>query len=232
MVLKAIFFDLDYTLYDQRQYLLGAFWDVADTIATECHLDTESLYSSLLAVWEGIGTDYSYLFNDWLNQLGLSTQARIKRCMDAFHAHQPKSLTLYPGVDQTLCDLKNGYLLGLITDGDTSMQQRKVAALNLVERFDLIVYTKQLTLNKPDPRIFQYALREAKLSATQTAYVGDHPVKDIIGARRAGLYAVRLLSGEFRDLPDDERFPPHHRIKDIKCLKKLVEEIETCGDLG
>jgi len=222
---QDIFFDLDYTLYDQRQYLRGAFEDVAYTIANECYLDPASLYRSLLATWERVGTDYGYLFNDWMAQLGISTQSHIKRCIEAFHAHQPKSLMLYPGVKQMLQDLKNDYLVGLITDGDAGMQQSKVAALNLEGRFDLIVYAGHLALRKPDPRIFQHALHDARLSATEALHVGDHPVKDVTGARRSGLRATRVMTGEFSVLLDDPRYPPTYHLARVNDLPQAMHAI-------
>jgi len=221
-MLKAIFFDLDYTLYDQQQYLRGAFADVTQAIANECHFDHESLYKSLLATWERVGTDYGYLFNDWLDQHGLSTQAYIKRCIKVFHAYQPQSLTLYPGVEQLLADLKKSYLVGLITDGDPCMQQSKIIALDLEEPFDLIVYAGQLSLRKPDPRIFRHALSEARLTASEAMHVGDHPVKDIIGAQRAGMPAVRVMTGEFSRLPDDPLYRPVCRLARVNELPKVL----------
>ena len=225
--MKAIFFDLDYTLYDQWQYLWGAFWDVACVIANQGHLPAETIYKSLLAIWNQVGTDYGYLFNDLLNQLGLYTPDRIQRCVDAFHMHQPKGLTLYPRVDEILCDLKNSYLLGLITDGDISMQQSKVKALNLEEQFDLILYVRQISLRKPDPRIFQYVLHQTNLSPAEAVYVGDHPLKDIVVARRVGLLAVRVMTGEFRSLPDDPFYPPNYYLASLNDLPKIIHSVNT-----
>lgn len=222
---QAIFFDLDYTLYDQRQYLRGAFEDVAYTIANACCLDPASLYRSLLTTWERVGTDYGYLFNEWVAQLGISVQSHIKRCIEAFHAHQPKGLMLYPGVEQMLQDLKSDYLVGLITDGDAGMQQSKVAALDVEERFDLIVYAGHLALRKPDPRIFEHALHEARLSTAEALHVGDHPVKDIVGARRTGLHAIRVMTGEFSVLPDDPLYPPTYHLARVSEIPKALHAI-------
>jgi len=45
---------------------------------------------------------------------------------------------------------------------------------------------------KPDCRIFQSALDVLALEAAECAFVGDHPVNDIVGSREAGLTAVWL----------------------------------------
>jgi len=227
MALKAFFFDLDYTLYDQQQYLRGAFRSVAHVIADACYLNAELLYQTLLAVWERKGTDYQYLFNDWLESLGLCSQARIQGCVDTFHAYQPEKLMLYPGIEQTLCDLKRDYLLGLVTDGNLQMQQSKVRALSLEKHVDFIVYARQLSLSKPDPRILWHALDEAGLLGAEVAYVGDHPVKDIVGARRAGMLAIRIMSGEFRELPDDLLYPPTLCLATVNEVPGVLSSLDS-----
>ena len=43
---------------------------------------------------------------------------------------------------------------------------------------------------KPDPRIFDLLLQRARLRPQEAAHVGDDPVADVEGARRAGLLPV------------------------------------------
>ena len=43
---------------------------------------------------------------------------------------------------------------------------------------------------KPEPGVFEHALKRANLSASEVAYVGDNYFADIVGARRAGLTPV------------------------------------------
>src|SRR5258705_404491 len=100
-VIKAVFFDLDYTLYDMEQYLRGAYRDVARSIAEAVSGDADSLLRSLWAVWRRVGSDYGRLFDDWLVENGLFSQSMLQRCIATFHAHRP-SLSTYPGLEATL----------------------------------------------------------------------------------------------------------------------------------
>ncbi len=225
MPLRAVFFDLDYTLYDMEQYLRGAYQDVARRVAETCPLTPEALFVSLWDVWREVGTDYGFLFNDWLYKHHLFTPARLERCIDIFHAHSP-DLALYAGVEAVLDTLAPSYLLGLITDGHLRMQQSKVAALRLEERFGVIVYSAQLGRSKPDPAVFEQALARAGVSAGEALYVGDHPRRDIVGARAVGMVAIRAMTGEFKALPDDATFPPIDRVDDLRALAGRI------GDLG
>jgi len=222
---KAVFFDLDYTLYDQRQYLKGALADVAEAVGRVCGRDWNSLRVSLFRTWNRLGTDCAYLFDAWLGEAGIFTPALLTLCVEAFHGHRARGLHLFKGADRVLRKLKQDYFLGLITDGHPLMQRRKVGALSLEDRFDFILYTRERSWGKPDPRIYRCALEAAAVKPGEAVYVGDHPVKDMAGARQAGLYAVRLLRGEFRGWPDDETHPPHRRIRGLPSLPGAVENL-------
>jgi putative hydrolase of the HAD superfamily len=58
--------------------------------------------------------------------------------------------------------------------------------------FDVLVFSDELLVAKPDPRIFTAALDGLGLTAADCAFVGDNPFNDIYGAQQAGLYAVQV----------------------------------------
>ena len=210
-MIEAVFFDLDYTLHDMQRYLRGAYRDLARAVAAETGRSADRLFETLWQHWQRAGTEYGYLFNDWLAQHDLFTPERLRACIDGFHAHRP-ALALYPGADAVLRSLRGRYRLGLITDGHAGMQRAKVAALKLEDRFDAIVYADALGLSKPDARVFEAALAALGVPARAAVHVGDQPVRDVAGACRAGLGAIRMLTGEYRHRPDDPDHPPLARL--------------------
>jgi FMN phosphatase YigB (HAD superfamily) len=87
-----------------------------------------------------------------------------------------------------------------LTDGDPSVQRRKVTALGpLAEALDTVVLTGELGPGnaKPSPVPFELACRLLDVPPDHAVYVGNDPRKDFIGARLAGLTTVRAGS-----LPD------------------------------
>jgi len=58
--------------------------------------------------------------------------------------------------------------------------------------FDLVVTSERARALKPDPAIFHHLLGELGLPGEEVAYVGDNPLPDVLGAKRAGLRAVWL----------------------------------------
>ncbi len=83
-----------------------------------------------------------------------------------------------------------GCKLGVITNGDSEQQRRKLASTKLAPYFSSIVISGELGVAKPHPEIFQTSLRQLGAEPHQAAYVGDDPKKDVIGAKGVGVCSV------------------------------------------
>jgi putative hydrolase of the HAD superfamily len=219
---RAVFFDLDYTLYDHWQYVAGALAQVAAAMAQELPRGDGGPRESLLETWRTLGSDHDRLFDRWLEGHGLLSRERVDKCVGVFHAYRPARLVPYRGVETMLRALKSRQRLGIVTDGEPHMQRTKVTALGLAEWFDVIVYAGELSRQKPDPEVFRRALQALDVRPEASVFVGDHPVRDIMGARRVGMRAIRVLTGEFRQLPDDPRWGPDHRVESLRELPAVL----------
>lgn len=101
----------------------------------------------------------------------------------------------YPDADPTLKELKHrGFRLGVIANQNLGTKQR-LRDWNLLPYFDVVAASAELGVAKPDPVIFQWALRQAGCSAQNAVMVGDRLDNDIAPANRLGMYTVRLLRG-------------------------------------
>lgn len=78
-------------------------------------------------------------------------------------------------------------------------------ALDLVQHFDFIAASARIGFEKPHPRIFEWALREADADPAAVIHVGDHVDADVEGARGVGIAAVLIdRTGRYRpdEVPD------------------------------
>ncbi|MFD1525259.1 HAD family hydrolase, partial [Halolamina salina] len=80
--------------------------------------------------------------------------------------------------------------LGLLTNGVTDVQRRKLKSVGLFDRFDAYLPSYEIEAHKPDPAIFE-AARE-RLDADEYVYVGDSLEHDALPAREAGFLAVHV----------------------------------------
>ncbi len=203
-MIAAVLFDLDDTLYDQRQWLNGAWQAVAARAAID-GADGDRLEDALRAL-AADGSDRGNIIDRALAQVG-ETSISVPALVAAFRSHAPTQLDPYPGVVKALTDLHARVALGLISDGDPVIQQAKLDALGLKPFFSSVVLSDEhgRAHRKPDPLPFRVALTELGVDARDAVYVGDRPAKDVAGAVCSGLRGVRVRTGEWRDEPDDPR---------------------------
>lgn len=87
-----------------------------------------------------------------------------------------------------------GLRTGVISNSDGTVR-RILERLGLAADLDFVLDSREVGVEKPDPRIFALALERAGVRAAEAAYVGDLYSVDVLGARRAGLRAVLLDPG-------------------------------------
>jgi putative hydrolase of the HAD superfamily len=110
---------------------------------------------------------------------------------------------------ELLRDLRDaGVTTGLLTNGPSWMQRRKVELLGLDEQLDAIGISEELGASKPDPAAFTAALELMGSAPDDTVMVGDHLDWDVRGALTAGMRGAVWVAGD-----EDEREPPPGALK-------------------
>ncbi len=87
--------------------------------------------------------------------------------------------------------------LGIISNTfvPPSALDRHLTQEKLIEYFPLRVYSCDVGVRKPQPKIFEVALDHLGLQPEDVLFIGDSPAADIHGARRVGMFAVlKVLS--------------------------------------
>jgi putative hydrolase of the HAD superfamily len=108
-----------------------------------------------------------------------------------WNEHFVRSTQGRPQVATTLDALAAaGLKLGVVSNGRTSAQQRKLELLGLRQRFDVVLISEALGMKKPDARMFQAAADQLGVAPEQCVFVGDNPLKDVQAAAAAGMLAV------------------------------------------
>ena len=79
-----------------------------------------------------------------------------------------------------------------VTDMQASIQIRKLKKLGVAQYIDYLVTSEEVGYEKPDPRIFQYALNKLAQEAQDCVMIGDHYEKDILGAESLGIVSYQV----------------------------------------
>jgi HAD superfamily hydrolase (TIGR01549 family) len=94
------------------------------------------------------------------------------------------------GTDAMLDTLRrDGYRLAVISNADGRVRELFRTA-GLLDRFELVVDSHEIGIEKPDPRIFEYACSEMGTTPGRSLYIGDIYEIDVVGARAAGMPVV------------------------------------------
>ncbi len=89
-------------------------------------------------------------------------------------------------------DKLNDRTLGVISNGPSVEQRRKLSRLGIEERFKTVLISEECGCPKPQAAIFLRACASVGVSPSEAVYVGDQLEVDFLGARAAGLRAIWL----------------------------------------
>lgn len=115
-----------------------------------------------------------------------------------------------------------GLRLGIVTNGYTTMQWRKLHHHGLGAHVDFALISEEAGVHKPDKAIFDLALAQAEVAAQQALFIGDTPSADIEGARNAGLHAVLIDPRDTWAEFEDSRVPKIRRLRELLPLLGLA----------
>lgn len=189
---RAVIFDLDDTLYPERQYVFSGFQAVAAYI--------QRLYG-LLVFNDLVQT---YLAGERINLFGAVLEKHfghveetvLKKVLHVFWSHTPR-IELFE--DARICMallFSRGIKVGVITTGRGGIQQKKIAALELEPLLDGIIYTDDLLgetePGHPSADAFHILGLQLDVELSEICFIGDNPLTDFAVPRRLGIKTVRI----------------------------------------
>jgi putative hydrolase of the HAD superfamily len=189
-MIHAVFFDLDGTLYDRDAAIRRMAEEQFEAFREELGID-KSVFVERVMDLDRHGHDRTpRLHHALAESFGLGTSLADE--LEAyFHSHYPSQCKISSENLATLATLRaSGKKLGMITNGPTYWQSRKIECMGIASLFDTILISETEGIQKPDSRIFERALERCGVLAHESMFVGDHPEFDVEGARAAGLVAV------------------------------------------
>ena len=136
-ILKAILFDLDDTLYLERDFVKSGFKTVASLIQNNNGIDKEVVFNRLLSIFNS--GERKNIFDSYINEFG-EINYTINELVNLYRSHVP-NIHLLPGINEYLLSLSRVYKLGLVPDGYIQAQNNKIKALGLNNIFDQISTT-------------------------------------------------------------------------------------------
>ncbi|MDE6555541.1 MAG: YjjG family noncanonical pyrimidine nucleotidase [Duncaniella sp.] len=134
--------------------------------------------------------------------------------------------TVIADAKETLEEMRNmGYSIGVLSNGFTSVQHRKIESAGLKSLIDCVVLSDDIGVTKPDPRLYLYAMSVVNdLDPRNHVMVGDNFSTDIRGAVAAGWGNVWFNpKGKSADLGTEGA--RNASIRSLSELKKVITDL-------
>lgn len=227
--LKAVVFDLDDTLYPEKEFVKSGFRAVASWAELNLGIDSNIGERQLISYYEnGIRGD---TFNRWLASHNLLSNDLVKEMIKIYREHIP-SISPFPEVKEVLGELKKKFLLGIVSDGYIEVQKKKLNALEIENFFDAVIFSDEWGKKnwKPSSKPFEIISEKLGIPSDQCMYVADNPIKDFFGAKKIGMYTIQIVrpGGEY-----STRLPPSVKHKPnltITSLEELLDIEYICSN--
>jgi putative hydrolase of the HAD superfamily len=172
----AVLFDLDNTIYDEKQYLYKAYEEIAVFCAAKFDIQRQDVYSFLIKEYEVIGR--SRLFNSVCEEFKLPEYIIFQLLEILRTVHINEKIQTFPYFLPLARSLfSSGVKLGIITNGNVIQQMNKVQSIDfkgLIENFE-IVYANNFS---PKPFPLAYEKMKEMITFNSCVYIGDSDVDE------------------------------------------------------
>lgn len=188
--LKAVIFDLDDTLYSEKEYVRSGYQKIAEVIP-----EVDNAAEKLWDLFE----EKRPAIDELLKMENIQSEEVKQKCLHAYRFQIP-DIHLYDGVCEMLKEFKkNGLKLGIITDGRPEGQRAKIQVLDLENMVDEIIVTDEFggpEFRKPNPIAFQIMKEKLGVEYEEMCYVGDNIKKDFISPENLGMRCIWFKNEE------------------------------------
>ncbi|HXG62180.1 MAG TPA: TIGR02253 family HAD-type hydrolase [Planctomycetota bacterium] len=232
MSLKAVFFDIDDTLFSTTDFASKARRAAVEAMRRRgLRLPTEHILRELQEVIAEFSSNHEHHFDKLLLRLprrswdGVNPAILVAAGVQAYHDAKFHQLRPYPDVPPVLARLARTDLVrGVITAGLEVKQADKLLRLGLYDYFTptAIFISDQIGISKPNSKLFQRACDEVGVAPRETMYVGDHPTHDVDPANALGMITVHVRRG--KHAPEQGRTKPTYTLKNFKELLTVLRK--------
>lgn len=199
--MKAVFFDLDNTLYSYDHADAVAAAKVQAYCRTQFGLDPEYTHRKITETmnqlidemgWKQAAThDRLIRFSRFLQEIGQPVFPYAGIMYSLYWDTLIQSMVPEKGVYPFLLALRRrGYYVACATNMLSAVQYRKIRHLGMGSLLDDLITSAEACTEKPDPEFFRFCVRKAGFVPEECVYIGDNYRLDVLGSASAGLQPI------------------------------------------
>ena len=220
-MLPALLFDLDGTLIDSIELILGSARHAF--IGFEGHAPTDDEWRAT------IGRPLDRVLMEFAASDPVEADRLLGRYREYQMVHHDRLVRAYDGVVTALRDLSNaGHPLAIVTSKSDWLAVKGLELVGLDDIFPVVVGCDTCVNHKPHPEPVERALALLGANARNALFVGDSP-HDVASGRAAGVFTVGVTWGAFAR-EEMEASGADTVIHDITALPAVIERFTPRRD--
>jgi putative hydrolase of the HAD superfamily len=217
---QVVVFDIDDTLYLERDYVASGFASVGSVVSARFGVAGFDHVAWRLFAEGHRGN----IFNQALTMLRVThSPADVRDLVHVYRTHRP-NISLLSDARGAIADLlRCGVRLAILTDGPEASQAAKVDALGLRRYAEVVILTDSYVGNFRKPHRRGYEEIASRLAAVRLAYVADNPVKDFLAPYQLGWATIRTrrMGGLHEHVPSGADI--NEEIRDLRALPMALQ---------
>ncbi|OOM69970.1 pyrimidine 5'-nucleotidase YjjG [Clostridium puniceum] len=228
MKYEIIIFDADETLFDFKKSERDAFKNAM----LEFNIEYDENYH--LKIYQDINTLIWKEFEEgFITQEKLKIE-RFKRLSDklkidfdeyrfskSYMKHLANGSFLYENSLNLVKKLHKDYKLAIVTNGLKNVQDNRIRKSIIAKYFDAIVISEEVKISKPNPKIFEYALKNMNhTDKSKVLMVGDSLTSDIQGGINFGIDTCWYNPSETQNVTG---ITPTYEISNLIALNDVLK---------
>lgn len=146
--------------------------------------------------------------------------ALAERLSEDFLHMTTAHFALLEGAEDLIRYLAAKYPLTVVTNGFVEVQYEKFEKSGLKDCFAHIVLSEEVGCQKPNPLIFEEALRMNGLDASEVVMIGDSFSSDIAGANTVGIDTIWLAQPD--NITDEQSKVATYIVTSLQEIKQLL----------
>jgi len=218
----CVVFDIDDTLYLEREYVQSGFGAVDEWAAK--WLGIPDFAERCWCAFES-GQRQS-IFDTILRQYGVQPSPGLIASLVAIYRTHVPLISLAPDAYDAIAAIARTTSIAVISDGPAASQTRKAEALRLSTFADPVILTELLgpDFAKPHPKAFE-TVQEFHPTG-RYLYVADNPLKDFAAPKQLGWLTVRVRREYGLHYSVENSDPrPDFEIPDCSRLPDLIKQL-------
>lgn len=217
---KLLIFDMDDTLICVDSITKLSWIKTAEDMIEEFHIEGNgtSIGKMIGDVSESIHTDEnkrprgnyspkemrSYIIRETFQLLNFNHEEVIDYMVDKYDYYKKALVYVYDDVFETLSLLKQrGYILSMLTNGDSGFQREKINRLGLDTYFDKTFVSGEMGTDKPHKEAYYMICDHFGISPAHTCMIGDNYLWEVAAPKSYGLKAI-WVNRDHKEIEDNQ----------------------------